>query len=144
MKVEKQAKKAKANKLRGGGGVAATKTNSTKKYGLLALLAVVTGAGIFGVTSIGHKAEQTVDVVMLKDGAYKNQLITESMLVKYPMLQAEYEKYSIINSNGVATRRFLTWNEAKQAVGYYAAYPILLATSCLFSNGVSAKIGYAA
>lgn len=140
MKVEKQAKKAKANKLRGGGGVAATKTNSAKKYGLLALLAVVTGAGIFGVTSIGHKAEQTVDVVMLKDGAYKNQLITESMLVKYPMLQAEYEKYSIINSNGVATRRFLTWNEAKQAVGYYAAYPILAETPLEKRQLVASKI----
>lgn len=124
MKVEKQAKKQKAAKA----GLQASHLNSGKKFGMLGLLAVLTAAGIGGVMSIGKKAEATVDVVMLKDGAYKNQIITYDMLIPYSMLLAEYEKYSIINDNGTETKRFILWNDRDDAVGYYAGYPILAET----------------
>ena len=140
MKSGKASKKASEKKQKKNGNVTVAKTNSAKKFGLLAVLAVMTGAGVFGVANIGKKAEQTVDIVMLKDGAYKNQIITESMLIKYPMLQAEYEKYSVVDSNGVAQRRFFTWNEAKQVVGYYAAYPILAETPLERRQLVASKI----
>jgi len=76
------------------------------------------------VMNIAKKAEETVSVVMLKDGAYKNQLISEDMLIEYPMQRLEFEKYSVVQNNGVKEMRLVPWNERKMLLGAYAAMNI--------------------
>lgn len=127
MKAEKAANKKKAKKQ--SAGLQATQVNSSKKFIVLGVLTLVTAAGIFGVWNIGKKAEATVSVVVLKDGAYRNQMITEDMLVEYPMIQAEYEKAAYVTGNaGQKVNRYFKWEERGNALGYYAAYPILSET----------------
>lgn len=138
MKVEKQVKKAKAKN--GGTGFQSTQKNGAMKFGMLGILTAITAVGIFSVANIGKKAEEVTEVVMLKNGAYKNQLITPDMMIKYPMLTAEYEKYSIINSNGVDQRRFILWEDRAKAYGYYAGFPILAETPLEPRQLVSSKI----
>lgn len=134
MKIENKIKKKKAF------GLQATQVNSGKKYGVLILLILVTLVGIISVMRIGKKAEKTVAIAMLKDGAYKNQMITSDMLQEYDMLEAEYEKYSIVSDHGSPVRRLIRWEDANQAVGMYAAYPILPEMPLERSQLVSSKI----
>lgn len=135
MKVDKQAKKKAAK------GIQSTQVNSGKKFGLLALLLGCTAVGIISVMNIGKKAEETVDVCMISaDGAYKNQMITADMVKSYPMLKAEYEKYSITDSNGKKERRLILYEDVNDITGYYAAYPLLGETLLEKKFLVSSKV----
>lgn len=123
MKVDKQSKK---KRDRSGGGIQSTTVNSGKKFGLLIILIIATVIGIVAVMNIGKKAEEVVSVVMIGDaGAYKNQLITSDMIKEYPMLKGEYEKYSIVESNGQKRRRLILWEDRNSVVGKYAGYPLV-------------------
>ena len=112
-----------------GSGTASSKpmVNSSKKYGLIAVLALVTLLLISWVVYLGRKAQETVDVAVYNKGMYKNQMVTdpEKQFKKYQMLKAEYEKLSITYENGKTVRRIMLWDEVPQLAGYYAAYPLM-------------------
>lgn len=114
--------------------------NESKKNSILVILVVFTVLSIAWVASIGRKAEAKVDIVMLANGAYKNQPITEDMLVKYPMLQAEYEKYSIVKDNGVETRRLILWSDKDSIIGAFAGYPIASETPLEYRSLVRSRV----
>lgn len=120
MKITEKAKKQKVK----GVGLSKAAVNEHSKTWILILLIIIVVASIITVMKVGKKAEQTVSIVMLKDGAYKNEVITEDMLVEYPMVQLEYEKYSTVDKNGTKENRFFLWSERKDAINKFAAYPI--------------------
>lgn len=120
MKIKERAKKQKVS----GVGISKAAVNEHSKTWILILLIVVVVVSIIGVMRVGKKAEQTVSVVMLKDGAYKNEMITEDMMVEYPMVLLEYEKYDVAQKNGVAESRLVLWKDRAEIVGTFAAYPI--------------------
>lgn len=140
MKVDKQVKKRQKS-----GGLQSTQINSGKKFGMLALLTACTVGGILFVVNIGKKAEETVTVVMVgNDGVYKNQAVTAGDIVPYEMLKGEYEKYSIVDSNGVKTRRLILWDDRGEVTNgsnqWYAAYPLLPNTLLENSMLVDTKV----
>ena len=98
--------------------------NQSKKSLLIVVLMAVTALLIVWVYTMGLKATSTVDVVMLSTSVYKNQQITSEMIQPYAMVQAEFEKYSIVNEGGEAKRRIVLWEERNQILGGYAAYPL--------------------
>lgn len=98
--------------------------NQSKKNLYLAFIIIITALLILWVYSMGRKAEDTVTVVMLKDNVYKNQVITENMLQPYEMLVGEFEKFAVVNANGVKTRRILLWDERDMIINSFAAYPL--------------------
>ena len=98
--------------------------NQSKKNLYLAFIIIITALLILWVYSMGRKAEDTVTVVMLKDNVYKNQVITENMLQPYEMLVGEFEKFAVVNKNGVKTRRILLWDERDMIINSFAAYPL--------------------
>lgn len=98
--------------------------NQSKKNLYLAFIIIITALLILWVYSMGRKAEDTVTVVMLKDNVYKNQVITENMLQPYEMLVGEFEKFAVVNENGVKTRRILLWDERDMIINSFAAYPL--------------------
>lgn len=98
--------------------------NQSKKNLYLAFIIIITALLILWVYSMGRKAEDTVTVVMLKDNVYKNQVITENMLQPYEMLVGEFEKFAVVNENGVKTRRILLWDEMDMIINSFAAYPL--------------------
>lgn len=120
MKIRERAKKQKVI----GVGLSKASINEHSKTWILVLLLIAVIASVIGVMQVGRKAEQTVSVVMLKDGAYKNEAISEDMLVEYQMVRLEYEKYSVSNKNGVKSNRFVLWEDRGEIVGTFAAYPI--------------------
>lgn len=120
MKITDKAKKQKVK----GVGFSKAAVNEHSKTWVLILLIIIVIASIVTVMRVGKKAEQTVSVVMLRDGAYKNEAITEDMLVEYPMVLLEYEKYSVTNRNGKKENRFILWKDRDEILGRFAAYPI--------------------
>lgn len=98
--------------------------NQSKKNLYLAFIIIITALLILWVYSMGRKAEDTVTVVMLKDNVYKNQVVTENMLQPYEMLVGEFEKFAVVNANGVKTRRILLWDERDMIINSFAAYPL--------------------
>lgn len=124
MKVANQSKKKKIQN----GLLQSNVVNSSKKMGILVVLVIATLASIAFVMNIGKKAEKTIDVLVLKDGAYRNQMITSDMVTTYPMLEAEYEKYAYVDNNGQSEYRLITSDDIGAVAGWYAAYPILANT----------------
>lgn len=98
--------------------------NQSKKNLYLVFIIIITALLILWVYSMGRKAEDTVTVVMLKDNVYKNQVVTENMLQPYEMLVGEFEKFAVVNANGVKTRRILLWDERDMIINSFAAYPL--------------------
>ncbi len=98
--------------------------NQSKKNLYLVFIIIITALLILWVYSMGRKAEDTVTVVMLKDNVYKNQVVTENMLQPYEMLVGEFEKFAVVNENGVKTRRILLWDERDMIINSFAAYPL--------------------
>lgn len=98
--------------------------NQSKKNLYLAFIIIITALLILWVYSMGRKAEDTVTVVMLRDNVYKNQVITENVLQPYEMLVGEFEKFAVVNANGVKTRRVLLWDERDMIINSFAAYPL--------------------
>lgn len=98
--------------------------NQSKKMSLLGALIIVTILLIVWVVYMGGKADRTVKVVMFTQNIHKNQLVTESMLKPYNIIQAEYEKYTVVNENGVKKRRLILWDERGLIINSFAAYPL--------------------
>lgn len=98
--------------------------NQSKKNLYLVFIIIITALLILWVYSMGRKAEDTVTVVMLKDNVYKNQVVTENMLQPYEMLVGEFEKFAVVNANGVKTRRILLWDERDMIINSFAVYPL--------------------
>lgn len=98
--------------------------NQSKKNMYVVGVVVVTSLLILWVYSMGRKADKTVQVVMMAQPVYKNQVITESMLKPYDMLQGEFEKYSVTDKDGKKSRRILLWEERDKLINKFAAYPL--------------------
>lgn len=117
-----------------------TATNQGKRIILMALVIVATAAMIVWVYMMGQKATETVTVIMTSQNIYKNQQITEELIQPYDMVKAEFEKYSIVDSNGIAQRRLLTWDERGLIIGAFAAYPLQANTTpdyrCFYTSKI--------
>lgn len=132
-KGKKAAKVAKVNVNRPGAN------KSLRFLWLIIIIACASGA-IYWVNSLGEKATQTIQVVMLAQDVYKNQQITEAMLTPYDMLIAEYEKYSLVDDNGTEKRRVISWEERNKILGTFAAYPIQSNTVALYRSFMKSRI----
>lgn len=120
--------------------VTRTEKNQQKRTFILVAILIVTVLLIAWVAMIGRKAEQTISVVMLSQDVYKNQAITADMLVEYPMLKAEYEKYAVEDEDGSKKRRIVLWSEADKLVGTFAAYPLQENTVAMYNNFIKSRI----
>lgn len=98
--------------------------NESKRSLNIYVIGGVTLLLILWVVYMGLKADRTVKVVMLNQDVYKNQVITEDMLKPYDMLQAEFEKYAVVDSNGTKKRRLILWDERDKIINAFAAYPL--------------------
>lgn len=116
------------------------KANSQKKNMLLVVVIAITALLIIWVYAMGRKAEQTVDVVMMAENAYKNEAITENMLKSYPMLKGEFEKYATTDEDGALKRRILLWDERDMILGAFAAYPLQADTVAMYDNFYLSRI----
>lgn len=114
--------------------------NQAKKSSLAIILILITAGIIFWVMQMGQKAERTVPVAMLSQNVYKNQVITEDMFKQYDMLEAEYEKYALVNSSGATQRRILLWDERSKVINGFAAYPLMANTYAEYRNFIKSRI----
>ncbi len=113
--------------------------NNSKRNIYIILTVVITALLITWVYTMGRKAEETVTVCMTKQSIYKNQGITESMLMPYDMLKGEFEKFATVDSNGAKTRRILLWDERKLIIGAFAAYPLQANNYCEYRNFIKSR-----
>lgn len=113
--------------------------NHSKKNFLIILVAVITAVLIVWVYSLGKKAETTVSVVMWKEPVYKNQVITESMLLEYKMLTAEFEKYAVVDANGNKSRRLVLWEERDKLINTFAAYSLQQETLATIRDVITSR-----
>lgn len=114
--------------------------NNSKRNIYIILTVLITAMLIVWVYSMGKKAEETVQVCMTKQSIYKNQAITETMLMPYDMLKGEFEKFATVNSNGTKTRRILLWEEKDLILGSFAAYPLQANNYCEYRNFIKSRI----
>lgn len=110
----------------GGGGLNQPSLNKSKSNGKIIMVLLITVAMIAWVISVGKKAEETVSIVMLKEGVYKNEVITEDKLMEYQMLRGEYEKYGLMQDkyNRTVSKRLILWEDKDTVIGYFAAFPL--------------------
>lgn len=113
--------------------------NYSKKNMLLAAVGVVTFLLIVWVYIMGKKAEDTVSVVMWSENIYKNETITESQIVEYKMLKAEFEKYAVTEENGSKKRRVILWDERDKLLNTFAAYPLQGNTVAMITDVVTSR-----
>lgn len=116
-----------------------SKNHSKKNLYLIALVTLTTLL-IMWVYSMGRKAEDTVTVLMLKTPVYKNQVITEEVLQPYEMLRGEFEKYSVVDKNGVRNRRIMLWEERQMILNSFAAYPLKANTYAEYRDFIKTRI----
>lgn len=114
--------------------------NNSKRNIYIILTVLITALLIVWVYSMGKKAEETVQVCMTRQSIYKNQAITESMLMPYDMLKGEFEKFATVNSNGTKTRRILLWDERDIILGSFAAYPLQANNYCEYRDFIKSRI----
>lgn len=114
--------------------------NNSKRNIYIVLTVLITALLIVWVYSMGRKAEETVQVCMTKQSIYKNQVITESMLMPYDMLKGEFEKFATVNSSGQKTRRILLWEERNIILNSFAAYPLQANNYCEYRNFIKSRI----
>lgn len=107
-----------------GGGLGRPALNEGKRSGIIAGLVAVTILLIAWVLFMGYKAQETVQVAVMTQNVYKNQVIKAEMLEPYDMLKAEYEKLSVVKEDGTKSRRVLLWSEVDKVVNSFAAYPL--------------------
>lgn len=120
--------------------IARTEINNQKRNFLLIGIIIITVILIVWVVMVGRQAERTVAVCMLAQDVYKNQTITADMLVQYDMIEAEFEKYAIVNSNGSTSRRIVLWNERDLLIGTFAAYPLQNNTVAMYDNFLTERV----
>lgn len=113
--------------------------NQAGKNSIIIAIIVVVLVLIAFVVYIGSKATSTVDVVMLSTSIHKNQRITDDMLVKYPMIKAEYERYSTTDDEGNVKRRVIKWEDKDVLKEAYAAYPLQANTLALYSSFLKSR-----
>lgn len=113
--------------------------NQAGKNSIILAIIVVMIVLIAFVVYIGSKATSTIDVVMLSTSIHKNQRITEDMIVKYPMIKAEYERYSTTDSEGNVKRRVIKWEDRDVLKEAYAAYPLQANTLALYSSFLKSR-----
>lgn len=140
MKVGK--KKAGNSNMEVGSVSRTPKLNQSKKTGSILVVVAITIGLIAWVISIGNKAEATVAVVQLKEGVYKNQVLTADDVEQYDMLQGEFEKYAIKNDDGTYSRRLVLWDEIGNILGSnpFAAYPLQGGTLLEYRSILSSRI----
>ena len=119
---------------------ATTARNQSRRGMLLIIVILVTAALIAWVYLMSQRATSTVQVVMTTQPIYKNQQITADMVTTYDMIKAEYDKYTVLGSNGQVTRRIIRADEMDKLVGYYAAYPMQENTLVEISSVYRSKI----
>lgn len=122
------------------GGLGRPALNESKKSGAILGVCVAAAGLIAFVVVMGNKAQETVEVAVLKQNVYKNQVITADMLEPYDMLKAEYEKMAIVDENGNKKRRILLYEEADKVVNSFAAYPLQQGYYAEFRNFVKSRI----
>lgn len=105
-------------------GINQTKLNKSVNIGKLIAVIAITAGLIVWTAMTGKKAEETVQVAMLNQAMYKNQILTEDMLVPYDMLAGEYEKYGVKNDSGKMVNRLVLWDKRDKYLNSFAAYPI--------------------
>lgn len=123
-----------------GGGLGKPALNEGKKSGAIVGVCLAAAGLIAFVIVMGQKAQETVEVAVLAQNVYKNQVITASMLEPYDMLKAEYEKMSIVDENGNKKRRVLLYDEADMIVNSFAAYPLQQGSYAEYRNFVKSRI----
>lgn len=115
--------------------------NSGKGMFGVVILGLLVICSILWVVNIGKKAEATVTVVMTANSIHKNQTITESDLRPYEMVQAEYEKYTIVNGSGnTVERRLILWDDRGEILNAFAAYPIKAETYLMYNDLVASRV----
>lgn len=112
--------------------------NQSKKNMILVGVIGITVLLIIWVYVMGKKAEDTVSVVMWSEPIYKNETVTESQLIEYKMLKAEFEKYAI-DEDGSKKRRIVLWDERENLYNTYAAYPLQANTVAMISDVVTSR-----
>lgn len=105
-------------------GINQTKLNKSVNIGKLIAVIAITAGLIAWTAMTGKKAEETVQVAMLNQSMYKNQILTEDMLVPYDMLAGEYEKYGVKNDSGKLVNRLVLWDKRDKYLNSFAAFPI--------------------
>lgn len=120
-------------------GYAKPAGNQAKRNVLLVLTIIITAALIVWVINIGKKAEETIDVCILAEDVYKNEVITEEMFERYSMLLGEYEKYALVNENGKTSRRILLWSERDKVINAFAAYPLQKGTYAEYRDFIKSR-----
>lgn len=123
-----------------GGGLGKPALNEGKKSGAIVGVCLAAAGLIAFVIVMGQKAQETVEVAVLAQNVYKNQVITASMIEPYDMLKAEYEKMSIVDENGNKKRRVLLYDEADMIVNSFAAYPLQQGSYAEYRNFVKSRI----
>lgn len=121
-------------------GLSKPAKRETKKSFSILMIILVTALLIVWVYSMGRKAEDTVQVVMLSQNVYKNRVITEEMLKPYDMLKGEFEKFAIVNSDGVKKRRVLLWEERGMIINSFAAYPLKTDTYAEYRDFIKSRV----
>ena len=109
-----------------GGGFSKPALNEGKRSSVIIGLIVATVALIVFVLVMGHKAQETVQVAVLAQNVYKNQVITAEMLEPYDMLKAEYEKLAVV--------------DADKIINSFAAYPLQQGMYAEYRNFVKSRI----
>lgn len=123
-----------------GGGFSKPALNEGKRSSVIIGLIVATVALIVFVLVMGHKAQETVQVAVLAQNVYKNQVITAEMLEPYDMLKAEYEKLAVVDEDGNKQRRVILWEEADKIINSFAAYPLQQGMYAEYRNFVKSRI----
>ena len=113
--------------------------NQRRKNLYIILILAITMILIAWVYTMGRKAEETVTVCMTSQNIYKNQVISEDMLMPYDMLRGEYEKFSIVDDGGVKRRRVVLWDERDVILNTFAAYPIQANTYCEYRSFIKSR-----
>lgn len=116
-----------------------TKNNSKRNLYIIVTV-LITALLIVWVYSMGRKAEETVTVCMTAQSIYKNQLITDNMIQPYDMLKGEFEKFSVVNSNGTRQRRILLYSEKNMIVNSFAAYPLQANNYCEYRAFIKSRV----
>jgi len=127
-------------KNKGEAGISRPAVNKSSKTLLIVLLILITAGLIYWVINIGKKAERTVQVVMLTAPIYKNQMITENLLAPYDMLEGEFQKYGVKNSNGEYVRRLVLWEDRASVIGAFAAYSLQAESLLEYRNLIKSRI----
>lgn len=114
--------------------------NQARKNMTVISVIAVAAILVLWVYSMGKKAQETVQVCMLAQNVYKNQVITEEMLIPYDMLVGEFEKFSTVDENGTTKRRIILYEERNLIVNGFAAYPLKANTYAEYRDFVKSRV----